>query len=683
MSIRYPTTRKVEQYDAYFGTIVHDPYRWLEGDSDEVREWIRDQNDLTESYLRKIPFREQLRNRVEELMNFPRYRSAKKFGNTYYFLHNDGLQEQFVLHVQEGLTGTPRVFLDPSKYSDDGSITLVSFVLSNDGRYMSCSFSKSGSDWTEVRVVDVESGKELSDIVCNVFAPPGWTPHWYQDGFYYSQWGDPVTGVPIDDDQYCVRYHKLGTRQEEDELVYAEPDRPELCFALPTAQSEKMQFLVIFDAKHSGNKLYLRDMQSNAKDFIRFHDDPRFEVIEIDEVGGKALLKTNIDAATYRVVLTDTSSADPQMWKTIIPAREETIDEVHYAGGKIIVIYSKDVRHHAYQYDMNGNLEHEIELPGIGTVEGFECHYDDPRVLFEFSGFTTPRSIYEYDVRTYTLTLFKRNEVPYSVSDYDTEQTFVTSKDGTRLPVFVVSKAGLKRDGSHPVLLTGYGGFNVILTPSFRPALIAFLEQGGVFVQANIRGGGEYGEEWYKAGSRLNKQNSFDDFIAVAEYLCREAYTNSERLAISGSSHGGLLVGAAMIQRPDLFRVAIPDVGVFDMLRFHKLGGLDYAREYGASDIENDFRNLFSYSPLHTLKDATVYPSTLVRTAEHDDRVVPAHSYKFAARLQECQSGQSPVLLGVSMQSGHGKGLSLSRAIAKVADDYAFILWEMGFRSLI
>jgi prolyl oligopeptidase len=676
MKLHYPKTRKVEQYDDYFGTIVHDPYRWLEEDSEEVAAWVAEQNAVTEAYLEQIPYREELRKRVTELMNFPRYSSAKKVGDKYYFLYNDGLKEQSILYVQDGFHGEPKVFLDPNSLSPDGSVSLVSYVISNDQRFMTYSVTRSGSDWSDVRVIDLTTGETLPDLVQNAFSPQTWTPHWYNDGFYYSQFGDTRTGDPeVEEGQYSVRYHKLGTSQSEDTIIFSRPDEPELCFALPTSQRDNLQFLVIFDARYTGNKLYLRGR--GDQDFVRFHEDPQYEVLEVDEIDGKALLQTNIDAPTYRIVLADPNDTSPNSWRTIIPARAEAVDDIYYAGGKIIVIYSKDAHHVVYQYDAEGLFEHEIALPGIGTVSGFSTRFDDPKMLFEFSGFTIPRTIYEYDVRTKALRMFKRNDVPYSIDQYKTEQVFVESKDGTPIPAFIVSQKNIIFNGEHPAILTGYGGFNLTLTPEFRPPLIAFLEQGGIFVQANLRGGGEYGVEWFASGSRLNKQNSFDDFYAVAKFLCDHGYTTSSRLAISGGSHGGLLVGVTIVQHPEICRVAIPDVGVFDMLRFDKMGGLDFARDYGLPNIEADFRNLMSYSPLHNVK-RNDFPSVLIRAATHDDRVHPGHSYKFAARLQDCQSGKNPTLLAVSMQSGHGKGLSLSRAIAKVADDFAFILHEIG-----
>jgi prolyl oligopeptidase len=674
MKLRYPNTRKVEQYDDYFGTVVHDPYRWLEEDSPERDSWINEQNTLSESFFSQIPFRNELRTRIEELMNFPRFSNAKKVGEKYFFLYNDGLQEQSILYVQDGFDGEPRVLLDPHTFSDDGSLTLASFQISNDRRYMSYCIAKAGSDWVEVRVVSIDDGAQLLDHVEHVFVPETWEPHWFEDGFFYTQLGDTLTGKPYtDNDQYIIRYHKIGTSQADDAVVWSDSDHPEKCFNLDTSQNDRAQFLFIYDADLPGNKFYVR--QSLNASFIAFHDDPSFEVQNIGELNGVIIVYTNLGAPTYRIVRTTPDETNPDHWQTIVPARDEPIEAAYLFGNKLIVLYSKDAHHQLYQYDLDGNFECEIDLPGIGTISHIDGWYDDPTILFEFSSFTFPRSIYEYSIITRSRRLFRHNEVPYPIDAYETRQVFVGNKDGTHVPMFIVARKDLDLTTPHPTILHGYGGFNVILAPLFRPPLIAFLEQGGIYVQANLRGGGEYGLSWYEAGIRSRKQNSFDDFIAAAEYLCNSGCTDPQHLAISGSSHGGLLVGAVLTQRPGLFAVAISDVGVHDMLRYHHLGGYDFARDYGLSNNEEDFHILFSYSPLHNLAKQA-YPATLIRTADHDDRVSPSHSYKFAAALQVCQTSDKPVLLSVSIQSGHGKGLLLSQAITKIADDLAFVLYH-------
>jgi prolyl oligopeptidase len=673
--LHYPTAKKVDQIDSYFGTKVADPYRWLENtDSSDVHEWVEAENSVTEKYLSQIPYREKLRTRLEKLFNYPRMRAPQKVGKYYFFFKNDGLQNQSVLYRQEGLHGEPTVYLDPNKLSEDGTQSLGNTAYSNDDKYLAYAVHKSGSDWQEIFVKEVATGKQLSDHIEWVRYS---SPSWYKDGFFYGRYDAPTAGqYTAKSDFQKIYYHKLGTPQSADSLVFEDKQNPQRTFSMEVTQDEKYFILYISEGGKIGGLIsWKRAGESNFKPLVT---EFGYNIGVLDNIGDRFLMVTDEDAPTNRVVMIDPNTPGAAHYQTIIPAKAETLENINDVGGKLIATYLKDASNHIYVYDLNGKLETEINLPGIGSASGFGGKRDENEVFYTFSSFTTPPTIYRYDINANKSELFHDANVPYNVSDFVTEQVFYKSKDGTRVPMFIVHKKGMKLDGTNPTRLYAYGGFNINMTPYFSPALVAFLEQGGVFAEPNLRGGGEYGKAWHEAGMKLHKQNVFDDFIAAAEYLITNKYTSKDRLAIEGGSNGGLLVGAVMCQRPDLCKVAFPEVGVMDMLRFHKFTiGWNWVAEYGSSDDSVNFQNLYSYSPLHNLKTAQ-YPATLVSTADHDDRVVPGHSFKFTARLQEVQQGPNPALIAIETKAGHGGGKPLAKIIRETADQLAFLFYNMG-----
>ncbi|MDP4198133.1 MAG: prolyl oligopeptidase family serine peptidase [Bacteroidota bacterium] len=680
-TMQYPQTRKTEQYDDYFGTIVHDPYRWLEAESaEEVAAWVREQNALSESYFEAIPGRDTLRRRIEQLLNYPRYSEPRKIGDRYFFLRNEGLQNQPVLCVQNDRDSAPSVCLDPNTFSEDGTKALASVTYSRDKRYLAYAVSDSGSDWTQIFVRDLVTGRDLPDRIERVRYSP---PAWHRDGFFYCAYDRApadLTGLVTSLTQRPkILYHRLGTEQCDDMLVYENPSKPEQVLLVSATADETLQFLLVWQGTAFGNLLYVRDSRMPGASFEPYCTEPGHIFNPLEEVDGEIILLTDHGAPTSKIVAADPADSDPANWRTIVPARDEAIEDARVAGGKLIVTYLKDASHHAVVYALDGTLLYDVDLPGIGSISEFYGRKGDETVLFEFSNFTTPRTIYEYDITANVSRVFLQPNVPFGIDDYITRQIFATSNDGTRVPMFVVHRNDLKLDGQNPTILRAYGGFNNSLKPVFSSAIIALLEQGGIFVQANVRGGGEYGAAWHEAGMKWKKQNVFDDFIAAAEHLFQAGYTSPDRLAIKGSSNGGLLVGAVMTQRPDICRVAFPSVGVLDMLRYHLFTvGWDWAYEYGVSSNPDEFEYLHRYSPLHNIKPGVNYPATLVRTADHDDRVVPAHSFKFTARLQECQAGSAPVLISVATKAGHGAGTPLSSLIGQTADDFAFLFHAMN-----
>lgn len=674
----YPVTKTVNQVDNYFGTRVSDPYRWLENvDSSDVHAWVQSENEVTDRYLAQIPYRAKLRERLEQLYNYPRISAPHKVGAYYFYFKNNGLQNQAVLYRQQGLQGEPEVFLDPNSLSSDGTASLGDMAFSNNNKYLAYSIQKSGSDWQEIFVKEVATGTQLSDHL-------QWVRYssaaWYKDGFFYERYDAPKSGqYTASADFQKVYYHKLGTPQSEDSLIYQDLANKERVFSISTTEDEKYLFLYISEGGKIGSLISWKRADEPLAPFRPLITEFGHNVGVVDAIGDKFLMVTDEDAPTNRAVLVD--PARPHDYETIIPAKTETLDGVSYVGGKLIATYMKDASNHTFIYDVRGNLEKEIALPGIGTVYGFEGKRADTEVFYTFSGFTTPPTIYQYNLEANTSSLFHKTEVPFNVSDFVTEQIFYTSKDGTRVPMFLVHKKGLIKNGLNPTKLYAYGGFNISLTPYFSPSLIAFLEQGGLFAQPNIRGGGEYGKAWHEAGMKEHKQNVFDDFIAAAEYLCKEHYTSPAKLAIEGGSNGGLLVGAVMCQRPDLCKVALPAVGVMDMLRYQKFTiGWGWASEYGTSDDSTDFENLYKYSPLHNLRPGVSYPATLVSTADHDDRVMPAHSFKFIATLQHDQSGPNPTLITIETKAGHGGGKPLTKVINETADKLAFTFYNLGVK---
>lgn len=676
--LTYPETRKTDTVDVYFGEQVADPYRWLEDDnSAETAEWVAAQNKVTDSYLEKIPFRNKMRERLSTLWNFPRYGVPTHKGDYYFFTKNDGIQNQSVLYIQDSLNGEPRVFLDPNTLSEDGTTSLGYYSFSKDGKYFAYSLSKAGSDWSEIYVKETATGKDLTDNL-------GWIKFsgisWKGDGFYYSRYDEPTKGSELSskNEYHKVYYHTLGQPQSEDKLVFENSKYPLRNYGGETTEDE--QYLILAETEStSGNSLHIKDLNKVNAPFVKVADGFRYEYTVIYNQGEKFLIWTNDAAPRYRLVEVDLKNPAYENWKTIVAESDEVLTEAQVAGGKIVAQYMKDATSQMLVYNLDGSLLHTLQLPAPGTLAGFKGNSDENLAFYSFVSFTMPPTVYTYDIANNKSEVLYQSEMDFDGSAYVSEQVFYTSKDGTKIPMFIVHKKDVKMDGNNPVYLYGYGGFNVSLTPSFSVSRMLFIEQGGIFAMANLRGGGEYGDEWHKAGTKLQKQNVFDDFISAAEYLIAEKYTRPEKIAIAGGSNGGLLVGACMTQRPDLFAVALPAVGVMDMLRFHKFTiGWAWTGDYGSSDDSTEFKYLKNYSPLHNIKAGTCYPATLVTTADHDDRVVPAHSFKFAATLQEHQSCNNPALIRIETNAGHGSGKPVSKMIDEATDMWAFTMYNLG-----
>jgi prolyl oligopeptidase len=676
--LSYPSTKKVDHVDTYHGETVADPYRWLEDEnSPETAAWVEAQNKVTFAYLDRIPFRKELAARLEALYNYPKYSAPSRRGDYFIFSKNDGLQNQSVLYIQKGLDGTPEVLIDPNKLSEDGTSRLGTFSLSDDGKKAVYGISKGGSDWQEYFVMDIASKQTQSDKIEWVKVSGA---AWAGDGFFYSRYPAPEKGKELTtkNEGHQVFYHKLGTAQSADELVYEDKNNPQRFHTVGTTDDERFALLTISERGKGkkGNAVFYRDMKSADKTWkpiVADIGDDSYGVL--DNIGEKFLIETDHKAPNSRIVLFDPKD---NSWKDVVPEKPEPLQSAGTAGGKLFVTYLKDVTTRAYVYSLDGKLENEIQLPGIGSAGGFGGRMDDKFIFYTFTSFNFPPTIYKYDIATKKSTMFRTPEIPgFKATDYETKQVFYNSKDGTKVPMFLVYKKGLKLDGTNPTLLYGYGGFNVTTSPGFSSLRMGLLEKGVVYASANIRGGGEYGEKWHEAGTKLQKQNVFDDFIAAAEYLIAQKYTSPQKLAIQGGSNGGLLVGAVMNQRPELFKVAIPQVGVMDMLRFHKFTiGWNWIADYGSSDNAAEYKALRAYSPLHNLRPVA-YPATLITTADHDDRVVPAHSFKYAATLQQMQTGDAPVLIRIDTKSGHGAS-NTKKAIETTADIYSFILYNLG-----
>jgi prolyl oligopeptidase len=675
--IVYPVTKKVDQVDDYHGTKVADPYRWLENDTaKDVAEWVDAQNKVTFDYLNKIPFKGKIKKRLEEVFNYPTYSSPFRVGEYYFFSKNDGLQNQAVYYFQKGLDGKPEVFLDPNKMSEDGTVAASFAGVSKDDKYIVVSISRSGSDWKEFQVMEVATKKILEDKL-NWIKFSG--ASWYKDGFFYSSYGKPEKGKEFSkaNEFHKVYYHKLGTKQENDKLVYEDKKHPKRGFYAQVSEDQKYLFVGEWEGTSGAGFLYKELGKKRAK-LKRLFDGFANEYGIVDTYKGQFLVRTNVDAPNYRLVLVNPKKPAKKYWKNVIPEKEELLQSVGTAGGKLFASYLKDVTTQVFQYDYSGKLERQIELPGLGTASDFGGNKDDSSLFYSFSSFVIPNSIFKYDIASGKSELFKKAEVKVDFEKYETKQVFYESKDGTKVPMFIVHKKGIELDGNRPTMLYAYGGFNISVKPRFSSNTFVLLEQGGVYAVANIRGGGEYGEKWHKGGMLLKKQNVFDDFIAAGEYLIKNKYTSNKKLAIRGGSNGGLLVGAVMTQRPDLFKVAFPAVGVLDMLRYHKFTiGWAWAVEYGSSEDKTHFDNIYKYSPLHNLKKVA-YPATMITTADHDDRVVPAHSFKFAAALQEHHTGDLPVFIRISKKAGHGAGKPISKIIEESADMWAFMFHNMG-----
>lgn len=677
--LKYPKTPKVNAEEDYFGYKVVDSYRWLEEDtSNAVEEWVGSQNEVTFSYLDQIPFRNAIQERIKELYNYERISSPRRVGDYYFFRKNDGLQNQSVLFRQKGLSGTPEVFIDPNKLSEKGTVSIGLLGESPDEKYIAYSKSEAGSDWRKIYIKEVESGEDLNDELDWVkFSGTAW----YKDGFYYSRYPQPESGMEFSQSSefQSVYYHKLGTDQAEDILIYEDRNHPNMYHNLSITEDKK--YLILY--KRSGTdgfEVYFKPTNLQKGGFSPLITGFEYKSSVIDHKDGEFYILTDYQAPKYRLAKANLSNPQPENWIDVIPEKEETLSSVRKGGGSLFASYLKDAFTRIYQYEYDGSGEKEIQLPAPGSAGLVGGKKDQTKLFYTFSSFTFPPSIYQYEIATGESSLFFQPSVSFNPSDFESRQVFYTSKDGTKVPMFVVHKRGLELDGSNPAYLYAYGGFNISLTPSFSSSNIVLLENGGVFAMANLRGGGEYGEEWHKAGMLEKKQNVFDDFIAAAEYLIDNGYTSSEKLAIAGGSNGGLLVGACMTQRPDLYKVAFPAVGVMDMLRYHKFTvGWGWIPEYGCADSSRDqFEFLYAYSPLHNLKPGTSYPATMVTTADHDDRVVPAHSFKFAATLQEYHDGEDPVLIRIQTDAGHGGGKPISKTIEEQTDKWSFMFYNMG-----
>ncbi len=668
--------------DLYHGQPVPDPYRWLEDlDSEQTRAWVEAQNRLTFDYLQRIPARQRLLERLTQLWNYEKYSQPFKEGGRYFYFKNDGLQNQSVLYTQESLAGEARVLLDPNTLSEDGTVALSGIAISRDGRYLAYGLSRSGSDWQEWKVRDIATGEDLPDHLRWVkFSGASWTLD--GQGFFYSRYDEPPPGREYESANYFQKlyYHRLGTPQSEDLLVYHRPDQKEWGFAGGVTEDGNYLIISVWRGTDPKNLLFYKDLRDPNLPVVELVREFEAEYSFVGNDGSRFWLLTDLQAPRRRLVAIDLDN--PGQLQEVIPEAEETLQGVSLINNQFVAFYLKDARTQIRTFALDGTYLGEIPLPGLGSASGFGGKRYDTETFYTFTSFTTPPTIYRYDFTTGSSTLFRQPQVDFDPQAYEVQQVFYASKDGTRIPMFLVHRRGLARTGDHPTLLYGYGGFGISLTPSFSVGLVAWLEMGGVYAQPSLRGGGEYGEAWHQAGTKLNKQKVFDDFIAAAEWLMANGYTNPSKLAIAGGSNGGLLVGACLTQRPDLFAAALPAVGVFDMLRFHKFTiGWAWVSEYGSPEDPEEFKALYAYSPLHNLKPGTAYPATLITTADHDDRVVPAHSFKFAAALQAAQGGSQPILIRIDTKAGHGAGKPTAKLIEETADRWAFLVQVLGIQT--
>lgn len=676
----YPKTEKKVVDNTYFGTTIKDPYRWLEDDkSAETAAWVKAENEVTFNYLEKIPFRKQLKERMEKLWNYEKISAPFKKGNYTYYYKNNGLQNQSVLYRKDK-NGKEEVFLDPNTFSADGSTSLASMSFTKDGSLMAYAVSEAGSDWNKITILDAITKKKLETEIVDVkFSGISW---YKNEGFYYSSYDKPEgSQLSAKTDQHKLYFHKLGTPQKSDKVIYGDKEKRRY---VGGGVTDDARYLIISaSTSTSGNELYIKDLTKPDSKIITVVDNFETDNSIIENVGSKLYIITNKNAPNQKVVTVDASNPTPQNWKDFIPETKNVLS-ANTGGGYIFAEYMKDAVTQVMQYDYEGKLVREVKLPGVGSAGGFGGEKEEKTLYYSFTNYTTPGTIYSYDPKTGTSKEYQKPKVDFNSADYESKQVFYTSKDGTKIPMIITHKKGLKLDGKNPTILYAYGGFNVSLTPSFSVSNAVWLEQGGIYAVANLRGGGEYGKEWHDAGTQLKKQNVFDDFIAAGEYLIAQKYTSSDYLAIRGGSNGGLLVGAVMTQRPDLMKVALPAVGVLDMLRYHTFtAGAGWAYDYGtAEDSKEMFDYLKGYSPVHNVKVGVKYPATLVTTGDHDDRVVPAHSFKFAAELQDKQTGPNPVLIRIETNAGHGAGKPVSKTIEEIVDIQAFTLYNMGFKQL-
>ncbi|MEM6254796.1 MAG: prolyl oligopeptidase family serine peptidase [Cyanobacteria bacterium P01_D01_bin.156] len=674
MTFEYPPTRRCDQTDTYHETVVADPYRWLEDpNSDETKAWVQAQNEVTFDYLRQLPTVEPIKQRLTELWNYERYSVPFKRGGRYFYYKNDGLQNQAVLYTQASLEAEPVVLLDPNTLSTDGTVALGSIAVSENGQYLAYSLSSSGSDWLEWRIRDIETGKDTTDhLKWSKFSGASWTHD--NQGFFYSRYDEPKADAQFEDVNYFQKlfYHRLGTAQSDDVLIYERPDEKEWGFQGRITNDGRYLIISVWRGTERKNLVFYKDLQDSSSEVIELINEFEASYSLIDNDGSTFWFRTDLNAPRGRVIAIDLGAGNHP--KEIISEAEETLNSVSLINHQFVANYLKDAYTTIQIFDLEGEVIRTVELPGIGSAGGFDGKKEDTETFYRYSSFTVPSRIYRYNLATGEQSLFRESKVAFDADRYETRQVFYTSKDGTKVPMFITHRKGIALNGNTPTLLYGYGGFNVSLSPSFSVSNLVWMELGGVYALANLRGGGEYGETWHQAGTKLNKQNVFDDFIGAAEWLMENNYTSPNKLAIMGGSNGGLLVGACMIQRPELFAAALPAVGVMDMLRFNQFTiGWAWESDYGSPKNLEEFKALYAYSPLHNLAEAS-YPATLITTADHDDRVVPAHSFKFAAALQSVHQGNNPVMIRIDVKAGHGAGKPTAKVIEEVADKWAFLV---------
>ncbi|HEX6046820.1 MAG TPA: prolyl oligopeptidase family serine peptidase [Pyrinomonadaceae bacterium] len=682
-SNNYPRARKSDQVDDYHGVKVADPYRWLEElDSEETKAWVEAQNKLSFGYLAGIPARNALKDRITKLWNYEKYGVPFREGDRYFYFRNSGLQNQSVLYTVTGLDAQPKLVLDPNTLSADGTVAVSGTQVSPDGKLLAYSLSASGSDWQEWKVRDVETGKDLADQLKWVkFSGVSWTND--GKGFFYSRYDEPK-GDSLKATNYFqkIYYHKLGAPQSEDVLVYERPDQKDWLFGGNVTEDGNYLIITVFQGTDVKNRVYYKDLKASDAPVVKLLDNFDAAYNFVGNEGTRFWFQTDLQASRGKIVEIDVNNPAPANWKVVVPETKDALQSASVVDHKLILNYLKDAYTQVRIHDTAGKLVGEVQFPGIGSAAGFGGKAKDKETFYYFTGFTTPTTIYRYDMTTRKSTIFRQPKVEFNPNDYVTKQVFYQSKDGTKVPMFITHKKGLKLDGANPTYLYGYGGFNISMTPAFSVGNMVWMELGGVYAQPSLRGGGEYGEDWHQAGMKLRKQNVFDDFIAAAEWLIANKYTSTPKLAIGGGSNGGLLVGAALTQRPDLFGAALPAVGVMDMLRFQKFTiGWAWVSDYGSSDNPDEFKALYAYSPLHNIKPGTSYPPTMITTADHDDRVWPGHSFKFAAALQAAQGGSAPILIRIETKAGHGAGKPTSKTIEEIADRWAFLVKTLGLKT--
>jgi len=675
---KYPKTKRVDVVDTYFGVKVHDPYRWLENDSlSDVAEWVKEENNTTNEYLSKIPFRNKIKERLTELYNYTKKSAPFKEGGKYFFYKKEPNQNQNVLYVQDALESEPRVLLDPNAMSADGTVAVPEISVSRDGKYLAYAIADGGSDWRKIKVKEIATGKDLVDEI-------NWVRYsdisWFKDGFFYCRFNAPSDGKGLVEASHNqkVYYHKLGNPIEKDEIILANSEMPQLMYSTLVTSNEK--YLIIYEAESTfGNSLYIKNLTRNEV-LIKLTTGYEFEYQVLDDVNDNIIVRTNYRAPKYKLIKINVNTLDIGNWRDILPEKKEVLASCYLIGGKVIANYIDNAKSKVEVYGLDGEKVNQIDFPTLGQFNGINGDQNDSIAFYSFSSFTVPTVVYKYNVNTNKSTEYFKPAINFNFNDYEVKQVFYKSKDETEVPMFIVCKKGIELNGKNPTLLYGYGGFNISLFPNFSVDRLFWLENGGIYAQANIRGGGEYGENWYKSGTKLNKQNVFDDFTAAAEYLIKERYTSPRKLAINGGSNGGLLVGAVVNQHPELFKVAIPEVGVMDMLRYHKFTiGASWINDYGCSTDSLDFVNLYKYSPLHNVRSGVRYPAIMVLTADRDDRVVPAHSFKYIATVQDKQRhSRNPSLIRIQTRAGHGEGTPTSILIEKKTDIYAFTFFNLG-----